>query len=130
MKNTCNPNFQGLPTDRMSAENASIMINSSRWPLLIDPQLQGLKWIKNKYGDALKILRLSQRNYLDQIESAIVNGDTVLLENIMETVDAVLDPILGRVLVKKGRYDFSFKNDESQLFEICFSTLQLHQTRR
>lgn len=87
----------------MSAENATILTNSARWPLMIDPQLQGLKWIKNKYGDELKILRLTQRNYLDKIEFAITNGEIVLLENIMETVDAVLDPILGRVLVKKGR---------------------------
>ncbi|XP_008208864.1 dynein beta chain, ciliary-like [Nasonia vitripennis] len=95
-------NNEGLPTDRMSAENATILTNSARWPLMIDPQLQGLKWIKNKYGDELKILRLTQRNYLDKIEFAISNGEIVLLENIMETVDAVLDPILGRVLVKKG----------------------------
>lgn len=32
-------NNEGLPTDRMSAENAAILINSSRWPLMIDPQL-------------------------------------------------------------------------------------------
>ncbi|XP_011314378.1 dynein beta chain, ciliary-like [Fopius arisanus] len=96
-------NNDGLPADRMSAENATILTNSSRWPLMIDPQLQGLKWIKTTYGDSLRILRLSQRNYLDRIEFAISNGDVVLLENIMESVDAVLDPILGRVLIKKGR---------------------------
>lgn len=32
-------NNEGLPSDRMSAENATILINSSRWPLMIDPQL-------------------------------------------------------------------------------------------
>ena len=87
----------------MSAENATILTNSARWPLMIDPQLQGIKWIKNKYGEDLQVLRLTQRNYLDKIEFAISNGEVVLLENIMETVDAVLDPVLGRVLVKKGR---------------------------
>lgn len=61
-------NNQGLPSDRMSAENATIMVNSARWPLMIDPQLQGIKWVKNKYGDALVVLRLGQKNYLDQIE--------------------------------------------------------------
>ncbi|XP_015187538.1 PREDICTED: dynein beta chain, ciliary-like [Polistes dominula] len=96
-------NNEGLPADKMSAENATILTNSSRWPLMIDPQLQGIKWIKNKYGDELKVLRLSQRNYLDVIEFAISNGQVVLLENIMETVDAVLDPVLARVLIRKGR---------------------------
>lgn len=32
-------NNEGLPMDRMSTENATIMVNSTRWPLLIDPQL-------------------------------------------------------------------------------------------
>ncbi|KAK2582958.1 hypothetical protein KPH14_009015 [Odynerus spinipes] len=96
-------NNEGLPADTMSSENATILTNSSRWPLMIDPQLQGIKWIKNKYGEELKVLRLTQRNYLDMIEFAITNGEVVLLENIMETVDAVLDPILGRVLIRKGR---------------------------
>ncbi|XP_047352693.1 dynein beta chain, ciliary-like [Vespa velutina] len=96
-------NNEGLPADSMSSENATILTNSSRWPLMIDPQLQGIKWIKNKYGDELKVLRLTQRHYLDIIEYAISNGQVVLLENIMEAVDAVLDPILGRVFIRKGR---------------------------
>lgn len=32
-------NNEGLPSDRMSAENATILTNSARWPLMIDPQL-------------------------------------------------------------------------------------------
>lgn len=32
---------EGLPSDRMSIENATILTNSERWPLMIDPQLQG-----------------------------------------------------------------------------------------
>ncbi|XP_047526088.1 dynein beta chain, ciliary-like isoform X1 [Pieris napi] len=96
-------NNEGLPTDSMSTENATILTNSARWPLMIDPQLQGIKWIKSKFGDALVVIRLTQKNYIDRIERAVSNGDAVLLENIGETVDAVLDPLLGRVLIRKGR---------------------------
>lgn len=32
-------NNEGLPTDSMSSENATILTNSARWPLMIDPQL-------------------------------------------------------------------------------------------
>ncbi|XP_045523813.1 dynein beta chain, ciliary [Pieris brassicae] len=94
---------EGLPSDRMSTENATILSNSDRWPLMIDPQLQGVKWIKQKYGDGLRVIRLGQKGYLDTIEKAIIKGETILLENIGETVDPVLDPLLGRNLIKKGR---------------------------
>ncbi len=34
----------------------------------------------------------------------MASGDILLLENIMENVDPVLDPLLGRLTIKKGRY--------------------------
>lgn len=96
-------NNEGLPSDRMSTENATILTSCERWPLMIDPQLQGVKWIKQKYGEGLTIVRLGQRGYLDTIERAISSGEVVLLENIEENVDPVLDPVLGRNTIKKGR---------------------------
>ncbi|XP_070581054.1 dynein beta chain, ciliary-like isoform X2 [Ptychodera flava] len=97
-------NNEGLPSDRMSTENATILSNCERWPLMIDPQLQGVKWIKKKYGEDLRLVRLGQRGYLDVIERAISSGDTVLIENLEEEMDPVLDPVLGRNTIKKGRY--------------------------
>nr|XP_048307819.1 dynein axonemal heavy chain 17 [Myodes glareolus] len=97
-------NNQGLPSDRMSTENATILCNTERWPLIVDAQLQGIKWIKNKYGSELKAIRLGQKSYLDIIEQAISEGDILLIENIGETVDPVLDPLLGRNTIKKGRF--------------------------
>ncbi|XP_057668614.1 dynein beta chain, ciliary [Diorhabda carinulata] len=94
---------EGLPSDKMSIENATILSNSERWPLMIDPQLQGIKWIKQRYGDALKVIRLGQKSYLDVIERCITEGATVLLENIEENLDPVLDTLLGRYLIKKGK---------------------------
>lgn len=94
---------EGLPSDRMSIENATILSNSERWPLMIDPQLQGVKWIKQKYGEDLRIIRIGQKGYLDTIEEALINGKTVLIENIQENLDPVLDSLLGRNLIKKGK---------------------------
>lgn len=54
-------NNEGLPSDKMSIENAAILTNCERWPLLIDPQLQAIKWIKNKYGTDLKIMTLGEK---------------------------------------------------------------------
>ena len=61
-------NNEGLPSDNMSTENATILTNSIKWPLMIDPQLQGIKWIKNRYADKLTVIRLGQKGYLDIIE--------------------------------------------------------------
>lgn len=96
-------NNEGLPGDRMSTENATILTNCERWPLMIDPQLQGIKWIKTRYGADLKVVRLGSKGYLDIIERAVSNGDVVLLENLGETMDPVLDSLLGRNTIKKGR---------------------------
>ena len=57
-------NNEGLPSDRMSTENAAILTHCERWPLLIDPQQQGIKWIKNKYGTDLKVTHLGQKGYV------------------------------------------------------------------
>ncbi|UYV64229.1 DNAH9 [Cordylochernes scorpioides] len=91
-------NNDGLPEDRMSTENATILINSERWPLIIDPQLQGIKWIKNKFKDNLKCWCC---RYLDIIEVGVSNGNTILIENIGESVDPVLDPIVGQNTSKR-----------------------------
>lgn len=63
---------------------------------------QGVKWIRQKYAKNLVILRPNQKSYLDEIEKAITAGQTVLLENIDETIDAVLDALLSRQFSKRG----------------------------
>ncbi|XP_014742318.1 PREDICTED: dynein heavy chain 9, axonemal [Sturnus vulgaris] len=42
--------------------------------------------------------------YLDTLEQALAAGDVVLIENLEESVDPVLGPLLGRETIKKGRY--------------------------
>jgi dynein heavy chain len=51
----------------------------------------------------MKVIRSGQKGYLDKIEQAIAAGDILLIENIDESVEAVLDPLLGRNTIKKGR---------------------------
>ncbi|KAM6412695.1 LOW QUALITY PROTEIN: dynein axonemal heavy chain 11 [Pluvialis apricaria] len=94
---------EGLLGDRMSTENATILTNCECWLLMIDPQ-QGIKWIKNKYGANLKVIRRCQKGFLKTIERPLSWGETVLIKTMGEFLDPILDPLLGRHTVKKARY--------------------------
>mmetsp|Transcript_21563 Transcript_21563/g.15748 ORF Transcript_21563/g.15748 Transcript_21563/m.15748 type:complete len:310 (-) Transcript_21563:416-1345(-) len=90
----------GLPNDNLSIENGIIMFKSRRWPLMIDPQTQANKFIKNlgKNQDVintgLDVFKLSESTLLRNLEIAITYGKWVLLENIGEELDPALEPIL------------------------------------
>ncbi|KAJ7405899.1 dynein axonemal heavy chain 9 [Willisornis vidua] len=93
---------EGLPADRASAESAAILSCCQRWPLLVDPQLQGSRWLRARHLQ-LRALRQGQNGYLDVLERALAAGELVLIENLEESVDPVLGPLLGRETTKKGR---------------------------
>ena len=117
---TCAPNFQlhnilgesvairswnifGLPSDSFSIENAIIIHNARRWPLMIDPQGQANKWIKNmEKANRLGIIRLSQPDYTRVLENSIQFGLPVLLENIGEEIEPLLEPVLLKQTFKQG----------------------------
>ncbi|KAH9582136.1 Dynein heavy chain [Trypanosoma melophagium] len=99
---TQNWNVCGLPTDALSVENAIIMTNARRWPLMIDPQTQANKWIRQMHPEGLEILKPSQKDVVKRIEYAVRAGRPVLLENVGETVDASLSPLLARQTFIQG----------------------------
>lgn len=94
---------QGLPADRVSRENGAIMTQSQRWCLIIDPQLQGIVWIKNKESEAgLQVTRMGTAKMLNTFETSLDQGKPVLIENMGETIDAVLSPVVSRNTIKRG----------------------------
>uniref|UniRef100_A0ABD2X5S3 Dynein heavy chain 7, axonemal n=1 Tax=Trichogramma kaykai TaxID=54128 RepID=A0ABD2X5S3_9HYME len=93
----------GLPTDLFSIDNAIMVVNSRRWPLMIDPQGQANKWIKNMEKSAnISVIRLSQSDYMRILENSIQFGQPVLLENVGEELDAALEPLLLKQTFKSG----------------------------
>ncbi|KAL7490113.1 hypothetical protein ACHAW6_015825 [Cyclotella cf. meneghiniana] len=98
-------NADTLPADAVSTENGCLVCNSSRWPLIIDPQLQGIKWIKQKESCPrrnLQVVRLGQKDLIRKLEYALENGFTILIENLGESIDAVLMPVIQRATIKRG----------------------------
>ncbi len=95
---------EGLPADRLSLENAAIMANCTRWPLMIDPQLQGVSWIRRREEpNGLIVAQQSQKDYLAKLQRAMEEGHPMLLEAVGETFDAVIEPVLARATIAKGR---------------------------
>jgi dynein heavy chain, axonemal len=89
---------EGLAADRMSLENGAILTQCTRWPLMVDPQQQGIKWIRNRVKD-LKVVQFSTKNWLQTIAQAVQSGQSVLIEGVGEELDATLDPVLSRYLL-------------------------------
>uniref|UniRef100_A0A803W9U6 Dynein axonemal heavy chain 3 n=1 Tax=Ficedula albicollis TaxID=59894 RepID=A0A803W9U6_FICAL len=97
----------GLPVDSFSIDNGVIVSNSRRWALMIDPQRQANKWIKNmEKSNKLAVIKLSDTHYVRTLETALQLGTPVLLENIGEELDAFLEPILLKQTFKQQGVEY------------------------
>jgi dynein heavy chain len=165
-------NNEGLPADMISVQNGVIIESCTRWPLIIDPQLQGYKWLRSKFEappppteDELKaaadekaraieageiepdpivepeydndgnlipvvekkskrqdlvVLQLTMKGWARRLSNSIQNGDVVIIENVGETLDPTLDPVLARAVYKKGRNMYLRFGGEEIAFDPMF----------
>jgi dynein heavy chain len=75
----------------VSVENGCILNNSERYSLIIDPQGQGITWLRKTWDPkGLKVTRLTNPKMVKVIEFAVEQGDPVLIENLQNTIDAVI----------------------------------------
>ncbi|OQS06495.1 dynein heavy chain [Thraustotheca clavata] len=96
-------NIDGLPTDMFSIDNGIVVFNARRWPLMIDPQGQANKWIRNmETENGLNVIKLTDADYLRTLENSVQFGNPVLLENIGEELDPSLEPLLLKQTFKQG----------------------------
>lgn len=103
----------GLPIDSFSIENAIISINASRWPLMIDPQTQANKWIKNmEKMNNLKTIKQNDKNFMRVLENCIQFSQPLLIEDIQEDLDPLLEPVLLKSIFKKNSVDYINLGDQ------------------
>lgn len=141
-------NTDGLPRDQVSTENAILVTRGRRWPLMIDPQEQANRWIRNReMRNGLKVIKLTDGTFLRTLENCIRIGMPVLLEDVEESLDPALEPILlkqtfssgGRLLIRLGDsdidYDKNFKfymtskmSNPHYLPEICIKVTIINFT--
>ena len=68
----------GLPTDSFSIENGIVISNARRWPLMIDPQGQANKWVKNmEKANNLHVIKLTDSDFVRTLENCIQFGTPV-----------------------------------------------------
>ncbi len=110
--------LNALPTDGVSIDNALMTKLCNHWPLLIDPQIQPNKWIKNiEKSNNLIVMKFSDPNLIKKMQTAITSGYSVLIEDVGEELEPSIDPILqkliqnhdGRSIIRVGDmlYDFN-----------------------
>ncbi|EUD67876.1 hypothetical protein C922_01488 [Plasmodium inui San Antonio 1] len=107
----CDWSVQKLPNDRLSIENALISENSNKYVLLIDPQCQASNWIKNKeFQNDLSnhrcITTFNSSKFKDNLEFCLSEGKTLLIENVEEYIDPILDSVLEKQIIKKGKKNY------------------------
>lgn len=79
--------LKGLPDDQFSKENGVLVRKGRMYPLMIDPQLQGNRWIREmekENKDKFVIIDPQTENFIKVIENCVANGNVVLLQNLEE----------------------------------------------
>lgn len=102
-----NWNISGLPRDLFSMENGIIMENSNRYSLFIDPQNQANKWLKEmERNNDLHVVKFTQSDYMKKVEYCLENGHPILIESVMESLEAPLDPLLKKQTFTQSGVDY------------------------
>ncbi|KAL4440889.1 hypothetical protein ABPG74_009302 [Tetrahymena malaccensis] len=98
-------NLCGLPKDGTSIENGILIDKSRRRPLMIDPQNQANKYIKNLgrevKGDII-VQKVNDPSLMRSIEQALQFGKWVLVEAVGRDLDPSLEPVLNQQLIRQG----------------------------
>ena len=96
-------NIDGLPKDSFSVDNGIIVSMARRWPLMIDPQEQANKWVKNmQKAGGMVTFKLSDGDFARSLENALQFGNPTLCEDVKEELDPMLEPVLLKQVFKQG----------------------------
>jgi len=69
-------------------------------------------WLKRTWEKTLKITRLTNPKMPKVIELSVESGDPVLIENMGNSIDAVIQPVYSRAVIKKGKSKYIKMGDK------------------
>lgn len=96
-----------LPSNDFTFENAALLLNSWRWPFVIDPEGQCETWIQSFYrsnGVDAVVVQPDTHDLSRSLESAIRIGTPVIMTDVVE-IDTLLLPLISRTTVRHGGMD-------------------------
>eukprot|EP01039_Chlorochromonas_danica_P002781 gene2781-3035_t len=106
----------GLPNDSLAIQNAILLERFHRFPLVIDPSGQALRFLLSKFSSQ-RIVKTSflDAAFLKTLVTAIRFGNPLLVEDV-ENLDPILNPVLnrevqrtgGRTVIRLGNEDIDF----------------------
>jgi len=69
--------------------------------------MQGQNWIKNKYEKVIDptrgITNMNHPRFKDYLKFCMEEGSCMIIENIENEVDPMLDPVLEKQIITKGK---------------------------
>lgn len=95
---------EGLPADTLSMENAIMIMNTLRTPLIIDPATQASEWLKNslkKSNDNVEVLNNQDSKFNTNLELSIRFGKILIIQEV-DGIESMLIPILRKDLIQQG----------------------------
>ena len=107
-----------------------MVTRSTRYPLLIDPQGQAMSWIKSREPDLEEndlIININNPSLKDRLKLPLQEGWAVMIDGIENEVDPMLDPILEKQVIVKGRTKLLKISDQEMDFDDRF---MLYMTSR
>eukprot|EP00998_Keelungia_sp_KM082_P000856 NODE_10_length_4254_cov_122.132542_g9_i0.p1 GENE.NODE_10_length_4254_cov_122.132542_g9_i0~~NODE_10_length_4254_cov_122.132542_g9_i0.p1 ORF type:complete len:1396 (+),score=542.74 NODE_10_length_4254_cov_122.132542_g9_i0:376-4188(+) len=109
-------NIEGLPTDDHSVQNGIMITRSQKYPLLVDPQGQGLEWLRKRLEPNVVVTQLTDRAFPDQLRDCLQDGYPLIIENLGEEIDPMLNPVLEKAIIRTGRLLTITINDKAHEF--------------
>ena len=96
---------EGLPADELSMENAIMIRNTQKTPMIFDPATQATEWLKstlkNEANSSVEFLNQNDPKYNTKLEISIRFGKVCIIEEV-DGVDKMLFPVLRKDLIHQG----------------------------
>ncbi|KJP87668.1 hypothetical protein AK88_02696 [Plasmodium fragile] len=114
---------QGLTLNSVCIENNLILENSEKFPIIIDPQMESLKWLINSQkekSEKLIITDINDSMLFKKIIECLSFGYSIIIENADENIDNSLYNIISKNIIRRKNNYYININEKEHVFHPSF----------